>query len=188
MKQELTSLVEEAYDKLNMVKIINRDQHEYCMAVLTSLAEQASQNGLQPLPEEMPDEIMVLIGNSFIASDVWKWFKGNFGTPPAEWWMKLKKGDKIKHDDGSIHIFDGMIALGTDTNKRKYEWILSDNCSPYTEPTALEQFMNSLTPEQRELAKGLKIEEGQGWAIKNKMSMTQNRCYMLGGLSALNLI
>ena len=35
-------------------------------------------------------------------------------------------------------------------------------CSPYTEPPTLEQFMQSLTPEQLELAKRLKIEEGEG--------------------------
>ena len=35
-------------------------------------------------------------------------------------------------------------------------------CSPYTEPTDYDKFMNSLTPEQLELAKRLKIEEGEG--------------------------
>lgn len=155
MKTNITSLVEEALKEMKRPVHIQYHQ-ENLKKILTTLAEKASRNGLQPLPEEMPDEIMVLIGNSFIASDVWKWVKGNFGIKPREWWVDLKPGDWFV-SNGKTLVFR-TICLQTDDD---YELPIAD-CSPYTEPTALEQFMQSLTPEQIELAKRLKIEEGEG--------------------------
>lgn len=152
--KNIESLVDEALKEINNVSIDANQVRK----ILTSLAEKASRNGLQPLPEEMPDEIMVLIGNSFIASDVWKWVKGNFGIKPREWWMGLEKGDKFLDYNGISRLYNGFVFLGTDRSGTHEARL----CSPYTEPTTLEQFMQSLTPEQIELAKGLKIEEDEG--------------------------
>lgn len=157
MNTTIQSLVEEALKEMKRPVHIQYHQ-ENLKKILTTLATKASQNGLQPLPEEMPDEIMVLIGASFIASDVWKWVKGNFGTPPAEWWHGLKKGDKFLDCNGISRMYNGFVFLGTDRSGTHEARL----CSPYTEPTTLEQFMQSLTPEQLELAKRLKIEEGEG--------------------------
>jgi len=138
--KNIESLVEEALKEINNVSIDANQVRK----ILTSLATKASRNGLQPLPEEMPDEIMVLIGNSFIASDVWKWVKGNFGTQPSEWWMGLKKGDKFLNTERNTVVFDGHISIG-DESFRLYP---IDRCSPYTEPS--KSFRDKLSPELQE--------------------------------------
>lgn len=153
MKTNIESLVEEALNKLREAPadgyVWNRKQ------ILTTLAEKASQNGLQPLPEEVPEWFM--IGYTEVESkNHWNGIVQHFGTKPREWWMGLKKGDKFMDCNGIVRLYNGFVFLGTDRSGT-HEVRL---CSPYTEPTTLEQFMATLTPEQWELAKSLKIEEG----------------------------
>ena len=159
MNTTIQSLVEEAYDKLNMVKIINRDQQEYCVAVLTTLAEEASKNDLKPLPKAMPEWFVTYFNNrGNDAATCWSHMVVLFGTQPSEWWMGLKKGDKFVSESGSVREFSGKVRLQDICGQAFFAHL----CSPYTEPTGYDKFMNSLTPEQLELAKRLKIEEGEG--------------------------
>lgn len=230
MKTNIESLVEEALNKLREAPadgyVWNRKQ------ILTTLAEKASQNGLQPLPEEVPEWFFKGHPIDF-RNYHWCIIREKFGTKPRdgqvgkkpelkpiiqqpielgeikeqleserishagcgvaalgyfngcdpkylsaslqdvitlrkkyeellnnqqplEWWMGLKKGDKFMDCNGIVRLYNGLVFLGTDRSGT-HEVRL---CSPYTEPTTLEQFMATLTPEQRELAKSLKIEEG----------------------------
>ena len=73
-------------------------------------------------------------------------------------WMGLEKGDKFLDANGITRLYNGFVFLGTDRSGTHEARL----CSPYTEPTDYDKFMNSLTPEQLELAKRLKIEEGEG--------------------------
>ena len=153
MKKELTSLVYEALTKLHYTGLKGEVKE-----VLTSLATKASRNGLQPLPESPTEDFIFLIRGAYSAGQIWEYVIKHFGTKPAEWWQKLNKGDKFLDCNGISRLYNGVVFLGTDRSGT-YEARL---CSPYTEPTALEQFMATLTPEQRELAKSLTIQEGGG--------------------------
>ena len=227
MKTNIESLVEEALNKLREAPadgyVWNRKQ------ILTTLAEKASQNGLQPLPEEVPEWFFKGHPIDF-RNYHWCIIREKFGTKPRdgqvgkkpelkpiiqqpielgeikeqleserishagcgvaalgyfngcdpkylsaslqdvitlrkkyeellnnqqplEWWMGLKKGDKF-NIRGCYQILDSVMLLSSNG----VCFPLSE-CSPYT-PTTLEQFMATLTPEQWELAKSLKIEEG----------------------------
>lgn len=150
MNNNIQSLVEEAYDK---IRKCNPDW----LDILTDLATRASQNGLQPLPESPTEDFIFLIRGAYSAGQIWEYVIKHFGTPPAEWWMGLEKGDKFLEKD-NILAFSGEIYLKAISG----DMCNVSQCSPYTEPTALEQFMQSLTPEQRELAKSLTIQEGGG--------------------------
>ena len=156
--KKIESLVEEALKEINNVSIDANQVRK----ILTTLAEKASRNGLQPLPDVdtlMNDIYMNTATLGPIGSkDIAEYLHSKYGTPPAEWWMGLEKGDKFLDCNGISRLYNGVVFLGTDRSGT-YEARL---CSPYTEPTALEQFMQSLTPEQIELAKRLKIEEGEG--------------------------
>ncbi len=158
MKTNIESLVEEALKKLAGSNL----GETYTTNVLTTLAEEASKNGLQPLPEEMPEWLQKNIMNIYAlrmdARTFYDLLRQHFGTKPREWWMGLKKGDKFLDCNGISRMYNGVVFLGTDRSGTHEARI----CSPYTEPTTLEQFMQSLTPEQLELAKRLKIEEGEG--------------------------
>ena len=101
---------------------------------------------LQPLPEEMPLAIRMLIGSEAIALDVWKWVIQHFGTPPREWWRDLKKGDKFVYDngvDGKVRTFRGIIYLAA----KEPEICDLSRCSPYTDPA--QSFRSKLTPEMQ---------------------------------------
>ena len=156
--KNIESLVDEALKEINNVSIDANQVRK----ILTTLAEKASRNGLQPLPDVdtlMNDIYMNTATLGPIGSkDIAEYLHSKYGTPPAEWWMGLEKGDKFLDCNGISRLYNGVVFLGTDRSGT-YEARL---CSPYTEPTALEQFMQSLTPEQIELAKRLKIEEGEG--------------------------
>jgi hypothetical protein len=161
MKTNITSLVEEALKEMKRPVHIQYHQ-ENLKKILTTLAEKASRNGLQPLPDVdtlMNDIYMNTATLGPIGSkDIAEYLHSKYGTPPAEWWMGLEKGDNIMDETGIKRTFTGTIFLETGID------VICDvsKCSPYTEATALEQFMQSLTPEQIELAKRLKIEEGEG--------------------------
>ena len=156
--KNIESLVDEALKEINNVSIDANQVRK----ILTTLAEKASRNGLQPLPDVdtlMNDIYMNTATLGPIGSkDIAEYLHSKYGTPPAEWWMGLEKGDKFLDCNGISRLYNGVVFLGTDRSGT-YEARL---CSPCTEPTALEQFMQSLTPEQIELAKRLKIEEGEG--------------------------
>ena len=154
MKTNIENLVEEALKKLAGSNL----GETYTTNVLTTLAEKASQNGLQPLPEEMPEWFNTFSGAYLKYNEL----RQHFGTKPLEWWMGLEKGDKFVqfiHGEPITRTFYGEILLKTTEHGINCNII---DCSPYTEPTALEQFMASLTLKQLELAKRLKIEEGGG--------------------------
>ena len=161
MKTNITSLVEEALKEMKRPVHIQYHQ-ENLKKILTTLAEKASRNGLQPLPDVdtlMNDIYMNTATLGPIGSkDIAEYLHSKYGTPPAEWWMGLEKGDKFLDYNGISRLYNGVVFLGTDRSGTHEARL----CSPYTEPTALEQFMQSLTPEQRELAKSLTIQEDGG--------------------------
>lgn len=166
MKKELTSLVEEALKEINNVSIDANQVRK----ILTTLATKASQNGLHPLPDV--DTLTDDIYHGPIGSkDIAEYLHSKYGTPPAEWWMGLEKGDKFMYKNGAFEpsitrTYSGKYMGYGD---KLYLYTLEEgndvgisisSCSPYTEPSTLEHFMATLTPEQLELAKRLKIEEG----------------------------
>ena len=156
--KKIESLVEEALKEMKRPVHIQYHQ-ENLKKILTTLATKASRNGLQPLPEAMPEWFVTYFNNrGNDAATCWSHMVVLFGTQPSEWWMGLKKGDKFLDCNGISRMYNGVVFLGTDRSGTHEARL----CSPYTEPTTLEQFMQSLTPEQLELAKRLKIEEGEG--------------------------
>lgn len=147
MNNNIQSLVEEA------IKDIQNTGHMSWEEILTSLAEQASQNGLKPLPSEVPEEFLDLFDGTKLPYDYWNWVIQHFGTPPAEWWHGLRNGDKFKDGEGCVWTYNGKYSCIHGnyflyTIEEGEIGINVDYCSPYTSPT--DTFRSKLTPELQE--------------------------------------
>lgn len=104
--------------------------------------KQEEKPALQPLPEEMPDWFNTFNGAYLKYNEI----RQHFGTPPREWWMDLKKGDKFLWNNGEyleLKVFDGEIYL---KDKEEHIFYVS-KCSPYTDPA--QSFRSKLTPEMQ---------------------------------------
>jgi len=158
----IQSLVEEAYEKYKQLQTV--DYHKNLKVILTSLAEQASENGLKPLPEEMPafvhDLFTDLLHNRLQPSAFYESIRKTYGTPPAEWWHGLRNGDKFKDGEGCVWTYNGEYSCIHGnyflyTIEEKEIGLNADYCSPYTDPT--DTFRSKLTPElQAEFDKVMK--------------------------------
>jgi hypothetical protein len=141
MNTTIQSLVEEALKKLAGSNL----GETYTTNILTTLAEKASQNGLQPLPKAMPEWFVTYFNNrGNDAATCWSHMVVLFGTQPSEWWMGLKKGDKFLDYNGISRLYNGFVFLGTDRSGTHEARL----CSPYTEPT--KSFRDKLSPELQE--------------------------------------
>ena len=124
--KNIESLVDEALKEINNVSIDANQVRK----ILTTLAEKASRNGLQPLPDVdtlMNDIYMNTATLGPIGSkDIAEYLHSKYGTPPAEWWMGLEKGDKFLDCNGISRLYNGVVFLGTDRSGT-YEARL---CSP----------------------------------------------------------
>lgn len=103
------------------------------------------QPALQPLPDNAPEwlqeSLTEVYNNRMDMRLFYSILKRHFGTQPREWWMDLKKGDKITDDTGNIRTFTGTVFLETGAS------VICDvtKCSPYTDPT--QSFRDKLSPE-----------------------------------------
>lgn len=172
--QEINRLVEEAITRLEIVKPqtkeiltslarkcaeINKEDYHDCYNTPGNTinnynarldygqveeVKKEEKPALQPLPEEVPEWFMPT-GRDYRV-DTWKKVIQHFGTPPREWWMDLKKGDKFVYNDGvdgEVRTFRGIIYLAVEKD------IICNlsNCSPYTDPA--QSFRSKLTPEMQ---------------------------------------
>lgn len=161
--QTIQSLVDEALEKLACYYPLAKHDQRF-KDILTTLATKASENGLKPLSEvdELANYIYLNSGSFGLngCKDIAEKIIMKYGTPPSAWWMNLKEGDKflLENEDGfEEKTFRGGIYLTAENSP-----ICNVSyCQPYTPPSPLQQFMDSLTPEQKELAKGLRIQEGE---------------------------
>lgn len=133
---------------------------------LDIVAEWVDEPKLVPLPEKMTDifynGMTDFYANRISASAFYNKLRETFGTQPSEWWMDLKKGDKVVNHEGNVSKFLGFVLRWKTQTHQGYTEITDAKpyTEPYTEPSPSEKFVISLSYEQRQLLKQIdNIEE-----------------------------
>lgn len=111
------------------------------------------ESNLKPLPsvEELSEEIWIKSNVKYsICKPLAQHLHSKYGTQPREWWKELNEGDLVRFQGMKFTVQKVATCVVTENGP----YLLVENCTPYTEPTAEEIIAkHNLTEEEVKIIK-----------------------------------